>query len=117
MTSQRKKKPFFGYKNRIFESPKNRISFQRGSLMIVAKKWEFFLHLHLVKIRQEILLSDFAEKKETFFWLQKQNFSKFKKSHFSKGANPWFWTKNANYEVHLDLVKIGLEIMLSDFAQ
>ena len=28
-TSQRKKKPFFGYKNRIFESPKNRI-FSKG---------------------------------------------------------------------------------------
>ena len=85
--------------------------------MILAKKWQFFLYLHLVKIRQEILLSDFVEKKKPFFGYKKQNFSKFKKSHFSKGANPWFWTKNANYEVHLDLVKIRLEIMLSDFAQ
>ena len=56
-------------------------------------------------------------KKKPFFGYKKQNFSKFKKSHFSKGANPWFWTKNANYEVGLDLVKIRLEIMLSDFAQ
>ena len=86
--------------------------------MILAKKWQLFLYLHLVKIRQEILLSDLAEKKETFFLgYKKQNFSKFKKSHFSKGANPWFWTKNANYEVHLGWVKIRLEIMLSDFAQ
>ena len=36
------------------------------------------------------MLSDFAEK--TFFDLKKQNFSKSKKSHFSKGVNPWFWT-------------------------
>ena len=38
------------------------------------------------------MLSDFAEKKETFFDLKKQNFSKSKKSHFSKRVNPWFWT-------------------------
>ena len=65
--------------------------------MLLAKKWQFFLYLHLVKIRQEILLSNFAEKKETFFWLWKTDFSKSKKSHFSKGINPWCWTKNASY--------------------
>ena len=27
------------------------------------------------------------------------------------------WSKNANFFVYVDLVKIGLEIMLSDFAQ
>ena len=31
------------------------------------------------------MLSDFTEKKETFFSLKKQSFSKTKKSHFSKG--------------------------------
>ena len=35
--------------------------------MLLAKKCHFFLYLHLVKIRLEILLSDFAEKKETSF--------------------------------------------------
>ena len=27
------------------------------------------------------------------------------------------WSKNANFFVYVDLVKIGLEIMRSDFAQ
>ena len=35
--------------------------------MLLAKKCHFFLYLHLVKIRLEILLDDFAEKKETSF--------------------------------------------------
>ena len=48
------KETFLTLKNRIFERP---------------KKSQFFLYLHLVKIRVEILLSDFGEKKETFFWL------------------------------------------------
>ena len=34
------------------------------------------------KKRLEILLGDFAEKKETSFYYKKQNFSKSKKSHF-----------------------------------
>ena len=33
----------------------------------------FFLYIDLIKIRQEIILSDFAEKKENFFGLKKQN--------------------------------------------
>ena len=39
------------------------------------------------------MLSDFAEKKVTFFDLKKQNFSNSKKSHFFKGVNPYFWSK------------------------
>ena len=62
------------------------------------------------------MLSDFAEKKNLFD-LKKQNFSNSKISHFFKGVNPYFWPKNANYLVYLDLVKIRLEIMLGDFAE
>ena len=36
--------------------------------MSLVKKCHFFLYLDLVKIRLEIILSDFAEKKENFFW-------------------------------------------------
>ena len=36
------------------------------------------------------MLSDFTEKKETFFSLKKQSFSKTKKSHFSKGLTHAF---------------------------
>ena len=44
-----------------------------------------FLYLDLIQIRLEIMLSDFAEKKETCFDYKKQNFSKSKKSSFPKG--------------------------------
>ena len=40
--------------------------------MLLAKKCQFFLYLHLVKIRLEILLSDLADKKETYFTLKKK---------------------------------------------
>ena len=64
------------------------------------------------------MLNDFAEKKRSLFLaIKKHNFSKSKKNHFSKGVNSWFWTKNPNFFVYVDLVKIRLEIMLSDFPQ
>ena len=82
------------------------------------------------------MLSNFAEKKETFFDLtkmnflnsskthfftfgqrnlfdyKKQNFSKFNKTHFFKEVNPCFWSKNAVFLIYSDLVKIRVEIML-----
>ena len=43
------------------------------------------------------MLPDFAERKETFFDLKKQHFSKSKKIAFIfKGVNPCFWAENAN---------------------
>ena len=65
--------------------------------MLLVKKCQFFVYLGLVKIRLEIILNDFAEKKDLFFGYKKHNFSKSKKSHFSKGVNRWCWTKNASY--------------------
>ena len=63
------------------------------------------------------MLSDFAEKKETFFDLKKQHFSKSIESLFFKGVNPYFLAKNTNFLLNLNLIKISLEIMLSDFAE
>ena len=44
------------------------------------------------------MLSDFSEKKETFFDLKKKNFSNSKKSHFFNGVNPYFGPKNARFD-------------------
>ena len=53
--------------------------------MLLVKTCQFFVYLGLVKIRLEIILNDFAEKKRNLFLAIKNNFSKSKKSHFSKG--------------------------------
>ena len=63
------------------------------------------------------MLSDFEEKKETFFGLKKNVFWKLKKSHFFKGFNPFFSSKYANYLVYLHLVKIRLEITFNNFVK
>ena len=64
--------------------------------MLLAKKCQYFLYLNLIKISLEIVISDFAEKKEEKRNLfdHKKNFSKSKKSHlFSKGLIHTFGQK------------------------
>ena len=80
--------------------------------MLLGKKCQFFLNSNLIKMSLEIMLSNFAGKKETFFDLKKQNLSKSKKTHFFKGVNPCFWSKNAIFLIYSDLVKTRVEIML-----
>ena len=64
------------------------------------------------------MLSDFTEKKETFFHFQKQSFSKTKKSHFSKGLTHAFNQKWLIFSLFtIDKKKKRLEIILSDFAE
>ena len=87
-----KKKAFFTLKTEFFPSPKKRV-FPKGLTYDLVKKCQFFLSLDLVKIRLEIMLNDFAEKKETFFGYKKQNFSKSKKSAFPMGLAQAFGQK------------------------
>ena len=63
------------------------------------------------------MLTDFPQEKRNLFGLWKTDFSKSKKSHVFKWDNPMLLVKNANYLDYLDLVKIRLAIMLSDFAE
>ena len=111
------KETFLTIKNSIFQSPKDRIFFQMGRTHAFGQKMPFFSLLDLIKITLQIMLSDFAEKQETFFDLKKQHFSKSKKSLFFKGVNPYFLPKNANFILNFNLIKISLEIILSDFAE
>ena len=63
--------------------------------MLLAKKCQFFLYLDLVKIRLEIMLNYFEERKETSLTIRKkQNIPKSKRSHFfSKGLTHAFGKK------------------------
>ena len=85
--------------------------------MLLAKKYQFFSLFTIDKKRLEIMLGDFAEKKEIFFDLKKQNFSNSKKSHFFKGVNPYPCQKKCNFLLDFDLIKIRLELILFDFEE
>ena len=53
--------------------------------MLLVKKCQFFVYLGLVKIRQEIMLNDFAEKRETFSTLKDRIFQSPKNALFQRG--------------------------------
>ena len=59
----------------------------------------FFLYIDLIKIRLEIILSDFAGKKENFFGPKKTEFFKAQKVRFSKGVSLCFSSKNAIFSL------------------
>ena len=62
--------------------------------MLLVKNWHFFVYLDLVKTRLEIMLNDFAEKKETFFDYKKNRiFWSLKNRTFPKGLTHGFGQK------------------------
>ena len=87
---KRKKKPVLTIKNRIFQSPKNPL-FKGVNPCFWSKNANDLVYLDLVKLRLEIMLGHFAEKKETFFTIIKTEFFQIEKiAFFSKGFNPAF---------------------------
>ena len=82
--------------------------------MLLVKNCNFFLYLFFLKIRLEIMFNNVLDRKETFFGNKNFNLSKSQKSHFSKGVNPCFWSKNVTFFLYLFFLKIRLEIMFNN---
>ena len=85
----RKKKPFLTLRNSILKSPKDRFFFKRVNPCFWSKKANYLVYLDLVKIRLAIMLSDFAEKKDTFLIKGKKHF-------FPKGLSYAFGQNMSN---------------------
>ena len=67
--------------------------------MLLVKKCQFFLYLLSVKTRLEIRFNNVLDRKETFFKVQKQNFSKSKNLSFPKGLTHAFGQKMPNFSL------------------
>ena len=52
----------------------------------------FFWHLW-----KENFFNDILERKNGFLGYKNKKFKKSKNWHFSKGVNPWFWSKNGHF--------------------
>ena len=88
-----RKKTFFGHKKvNIFKSQKSH--FSKGVKPWFWSRNVFFFYLFLVKIRLEIMLHNVIDGKETFLGHKKFNLWRSQKSHFSKGVNSCFRSKN-----------------------
>ena len=58
--------------------------------MLLVKKFQFFVYLDLVKRRLEIMVNDFAEKKNPFLAIKNRIFQSLKNRTFPKGLTHGF---------------------------
>ena len=65
--------------------------------MVLVQKWPFFQLLFLGNLGQENVFYDILEQKKDFLGYKNKKFKKSKHGNFSKGVNPWFWSKNGHF--------------------
>ena len=76
--------------------------------MVFVQKWPFFqLFFFLGNIGQENVCYDILERKNIFLIYKNKKVKKSKNWHFSKGVNPWFWSKNGPFSNFFFLGNIG----------
>ena len=71
----------------------------------------------LGNINQENVFYDILERKNTFLGYKNKKFKKSKNWHFSKGVNPWFWSKNGHFSKYFFLGNIGQENVFYDILE
>ena len=65
--------------------------------MVLVQKWPFLQLFLLGNIGQEHVFYVILERKNSFLGYKNKKFKKSKNWHFSKGVNPWFWSKNGHF--------------------
>ena len=65
--------------------------------MVLVKNWSFFQIFILRKIGQKNVFYDILEGGKAFLDYKNKNLKKSKNCDFSKGVNPWFWSKIGNF--------------------
>ena len=84
----------------------------------MVQKWPFFqLFFFLSNIGQENVFYDILEQKNTFLGHKNMNSKKSENWHFSKGVNPWFWSKNGHFSNFFFLGNIGQENVFYDILE
>ena len=82
-----------------------------------SKNGHFSNFFFLGNIGQEIVFYDILERKNDFLGYKNKKLKKSKTSHFSKGVNPWFWSKNGHFSNFFFLGNIGQENVFYDIVE
>ena len=85
--------------------------------MVLVQKWPFFQLFFLGNIGQKNVFYDILEQKNDFLDYKNNKFEKSKKWHFSKGINPWFWSKNGLFSSFFSSGNIGEENVFYDILE
>ena len=68
-------------------------------------------------IGKENFFYDILKRKNAFLGYKNKKFKKSKNWHFSKGVNPWFWSKKGHFANLFFLVNIGQENVFNDILE
>ena len=93
-----RKNASLGYKKKKFKKSKS-WDFSKG---VNSWFWSKIVHFSmgfLSNIGQENLFYDILERKNAFLAHKNTKFKKLKIWDFSKGVNPWFWSKNGHFSI------------------
>ena len=71
----------------------------------------------LVNIGQENVFYDILERKNAFLGYENKKFKKSKNWNFSKGGNPWFWSKNFHFFTFYIFGNISQENVFYDILE
>ena len=71
--------------------------FPKGVTHGLCPKMAIFRTFFVGNIGQENVFYDILERKIAFLGYKNKKFKKSKNGHFSKGVNPWFWSKNVHF--------------------
>ena len=85
--------------------------------MVLVKNWPFFQHFFKHNIAQINVFYDILERKNAFLGYKNKKFKKSKNWHFSKGVNPWFWSKNGHFSNFCFSGNIGQENVFYDILE
>ena len=92
-----RKNAFLGYENKESKKSKN-WHFSKGvNPRFWSKNGHFSKFAFSGNIGQGHVFYDILERKNAFLGSKNKKFKKSKNWHFSKGVNPWFWSKNGHF--------------------
>ena len=94
---QERKNAFLRYKNKKFKKSKNWQFSKEVNLWFWSKNGHLCNFFILGTIGQENVFYNILERKNAFLCYKNKKFKKSKNWHFSKGVNPWFWSKNGHF--------------------
>ena len=107
------KNAFLGYKNIKFKNSKN-WHFSKGvNPCFWSKNGHFSNFFFLANIGQENVFYDILERKNAFLAYKNMKLKKSKTWDFSKGVNPWFWSKNGHISKFVFFSNIGIKPFIS----
>ena len=85
--------------------------------MVFVQKWPLFQPVFLGNRGKENVFYDILEGKNSFLGYKNKKFKKSKNSDFSKGVNPWFWSKKGHFFQIFFLRNIGKENVFYDILE